>query len=136
MNLRRMLLMTAAMLAVLLFAIAVARGQSKPAGESPASTQAAAPANDQRPTANGAAELTADEKKDLTILNQAMVIQQQRFQLLQAELAKTQQEYARLAAERGERLAKAKAAHKWGEEVSCNPEELACARVPAQEGKK
>ena len=103
-------------------------GQSTPAGEAPASTEAKKPAP-------GPPALTDDEKKDLTILNQAMVIQQQRFQLLQAEVAKTQQEYSRLAGERDQRLARAKRDHKWGDDVSCNPDELACARVPAQEGK-
>ena len=106
---------------VLLMALAMAMGgqeQKKPAGESPASTQAAAlPA------------LTDDEKKDLTILNQAMTIQAQRYQLLQAQLADVQQQHARLAAEREQRLAKAKQEHKWGEEVKCNLDELTCARV-------
>ena len=91
--------------------------------------------------ANEQPTLTDDEKKDLVILNQALLIQQQRYQLLQQQIQATQQEFARLTDQRERRLAKARADHKWGEAVRCDPEQLTCALAPAapapeaQEGK-
>jgi hypothetical protein len=131
---------------VMLLALAMATAQQPAAGTGRAEQPAAGTGRAEQPAAGtGRAEqpvaeaaapaLTDDEKKDLTILNQGMTIQQQRFQMLQAQMAVVQQEYSRLAGMRNERLAKAKADHKWGEDVSCNPEELTCTKAAKPEKK-
>jgi len=131
------------MVEVVLLALAMATAAPQEQKQAPGPSPAVQ-AQDDKPKAAAPAKpvpeapmFTEDEKKDLTILNQGMVIQQQRFQLLQAQMAAVQQEYSRLAGERNQRLAKAKAEHKWGEDVTCNPDELACAKVaPQPKGKK